>query len=302
MFTPFVSDEHPVALYAGVPPQYTSDGLAIDCALVLHVLRGTARIRCNFEVIEEQADSVVLFNPGDVIKVEKRSQDFEVEILAFTGFIQLAALNGWSSESITEFAPVLPSRDRRRPKVNQLEGVSVDALKKNMILDTPETASAASGMVRVLKPAINTCSVRELYFVSVMQLRAFYMLYQVMLRRTGIEVYTFKSRGDELFFRFRQLLAEHYRESRSVGFYADKLCITTRYLTNVVQARYGKSPKEAIDIYTVMQIRLDLLQSDITLSELAYKYNFSSPSFFSDYFRRNAGCSPNEYRLANTNQ
>ena len=38
MFTPFVIDEHPVALYAGVPPQYTSDGLAIDCALVLHVL------------------------------------------------------------------------------------------------------------------------------------------------------------------------------------------------------------------------------------------------------------------------
>ena len=37
-----------------------------------------------------------------------------------------------------------------------------------------------------------------------------------------------------------------------------------------------------------------------TLTELAYKYNFSSPSFFSDYFRRNAGCSPQEYRLRNS--
>lgn len=274
MFIPFVSDEHPVALYSGVPPQYTSEGLAIDCALVLHVLKGTARLRCNFEMIEEQADSVVLFNPGDIIKVEQRSQDFEVEILAFSSFIQLAALN-------------------------QLENVSVNALKKNMILDTPETASAATGMVRVLKPAIDTCSVRELYFISVMQLRAFYMLYQVMLRRNQIEVDSFKSRGDELFFRFRQLLAEHYRESRSVAFYADKLCITTRYLTDIVQQHYGRSPKDAIDIYTVMQIRLDLLQSDVTLSELAYKYHFSSPSFFSDYFRRNAGCSPQDYRQKN---
>lgn len=274
MFTPFVTDEHPVALYAGVPPQYTSEGLAIDCALVLHVLKGTARIRCNFEVIEEQADSVVLFNPGDIIKVEQRSSDFEVEILAFSSFIQLAALN-------------------------QLENVNVSALRRNMILDTPETASAASGMVRVLRPAIDACTVRELFFISVMQLRAFYMLYQVMLRRNQIEVDAFKSRGDELFFKFRQLLGEHYRESRSVAFYADKLCITTRYLTNVVQARYGKSPKEAIDTYTVMQIRLDLLQTDITLTELAYKYRFSSPSFFSDYFHRNAGCSPQEYRLQN---
>ncbi len=274
MFTPFVTDEHPVALYEGVPPQYTSDGLAIDCALVLHVLKGTARIRCNFVVIEERPDSVVLFNPGDIIKVEQRSLDFEVEILAFSGFIQLAALN-------------------------QLEDVSVNALKKNMILDSPETASAARGMVQLLRPAIQTCSVRELYFISVMQLRAFYMLYQVMLRRYQIEVDTFKSRADELFFRFRQLLAEHYRESRSVAFYADKLCITTRYLTTIVQKHYGKSPKEAIDIYTVMQIRLDLLQSDITLADLSFKYNFSSPSFFSDYFRRKAGCSPQEYRSNN---
>ena len=39
-----------------------------------------------------------------------------------------------------------------------------------------------------------------------------------------------------------------------------------------------------------------VLQTDISLSDLSYKYNFSSPSFFSDYFRRNTGCSPMEYR------
>lgn len=44
IFTPFVTDEHPIALYEGAPPQYSSDGQAIDCALFLHVLLGTARI------------------------------------------------------------------------------------------------------------------------------------------------------------------------------------------------------------------------------------------------------------------
>ncbi|MBR5697719.1 MAG: AraC family transcriptional regulator [Prevotella sp.] len=276
MFTPFVTDEHPVALYEGAPPQYTNEGMAIDCALVLHVLQGTARIVCNFEVIEERTGSVVLFNPGDAIKVEERSADYEVEILAVSSFIQLAALN-------------------------QLEGVNVSALKKTFVLDAPEISSAASGMVGVLRPAIGVCSSRELYHVSVMQLRAFYTLYQVVLRKNGIETATFKSRADELFFRFRQLLSQHYRTSRNVNFYADKLSITPRYLTNIVQSHYGKSPKEAIDIYTIMQIRLDLLQSDITLTDLAYKYNFSSPSFFSDYFKRNAGISPQEYRIANSN-
>lgn len=274
MFTPFVSDELPVAIYTGAPPQYTSDGLAIDCALVLHVFRGTARIRCNFELIEERTGSVVLFNPGDVIKVEERSADFEVEILAFSSFIRQAVLN-------------------------QLDNVSAGTFRKNIIINEPKVSSAASGMVKLLRAAVGTCSVRELYFISVMQLRAFYMLFQVMLRHHNMEVGIFKNRGDEIFFRFRQLLGEYYRTARTVAFYADKLCITTRYLTNIVQARYGKSPKEAIDIYTVMQIRLDLLQTDISLTDLSYKYNFSSPAFFSDYFRRNAGCSPTEYRLRN---
>lgn len=275
MFTPFVTDERPVALYEGAPPQYTSEGMAIDCALVLHVKKGTARVRCNFDVIEEQPGSVVLFNPGDTIKVEERSADYEAEILAVSGFIHLAALN-------------------------QLEGVNVNALRKAFIIDAPEVSSAASGMVMTLRPAIAVCSTRELYFISVMQLRAFYTLYQVMLRSKGIEVDTFKSRADELFYKFRQLLSEHFRTSRSVAFYADKLCITPRYLTNIVRSRYGKSPKEAIDIYTIMQIRLDLLQSDISLADLAWKYNFSSPSFFSDYFSRNAGVSPQEYRRHNS--
>lgn len=271
MFTPFVTDEHPVALYEGVPPQYNAEGLAIDCALVLHVKGGTARIRCNFEVISERKGSVVLFSPGDTIKVEQRSADFVVEILAFTGFIQLAALN-------------------------QLEGVDRNALRRNIVLDSDAVSQAASGMVRMMRSAITACSVRELYFISVAQLRAFYMLYQVELRRLGIEVETFKSRADEIFYKFRQLLGEHYRTSRSVAFYADKLCITPRYLTQIVQSHYGKSPKEAIDIYTIMQMRLDLLQTDTPVSELAWRYNFSSPSFFSDYFSRNSGLSPQQYR------
>lgn len=275
MFTPFVTDERPVALYEGTPPQYTNEGMAIDCALVLHVLKGTARVRCNFVVIDERPGSVVLFNPGDVIKVERRSADYEVEILALSSFIQLAALN-------------------------QLEGVGVDAFKNVMVIDAPEVSLAAGALVQALRPAIDVCSPRELYFISVMQLRAFYMFYQVMLRRMGIEVDKFKCRADELFFRFRQLLSEYYRTSRSVAFYAERLNITTRYLTTIVQSRYGKSPKEAIDIYTIMQIRLDLLQSDISLADLAWKYNFSSPAFFSDYFRRNAGLSPQEYRKQNT--
>lgn len=110
---------------------------------------------------------------------------------------------------------------------------------------------------------------------------------------------SFKNHKDELFFRFRQLLGKHYRESRNVSYYADKLCITTRYLSEIVKNRYGKSPKEAIDIFTVMQVRLDLLQSDMPLSELAWKYNFPSLSFFSDYFKRNTGMTPQEYRMAN---
>ena len=274
MFTPFVTNEKPISIYSGTPPQYTSDGMAIDCALILYVRHGTARIICNFETIEEQPGSIVLFHPGNFIKVEQRSDDFEVEILAVSNFVQLAALN-------------------------QLEGVNVETLKRNFVFNMVELSSAADGLVSFLRTALDVCTPRELYTLGVMQLRSFYTLCHVMLRRSGVVTDGFKTRGDELFFRFRQLLGKHYLQSRSVAFYADKLSITTRYLTGVVQSHYGHSPKEAIDIYTVMQLRLDLLQTDIPLADLADRYNFSSLSFFSDYFRRNAGVSPQQYRLMN---
>lgn len=274
MFTPFVTDEKPLAIYRGVPPQYTSDGLAVDCALILHVLNGTARILCNFETIEETAGSVVLFNPGDVIKVQHRSDDYEVEILAISRFFHLAA-------------------------INQLEGVSTDTFKNTYIQTMPQLSDATSGLFKFMVPAIDICDTKELYTVATTQLRSFYSFFKIIMQRNMVDSSSFKNHSDELFYHFRQLLGKHYRESRNVAFYAEKMCITPRYLSNVVRSHYGKSPKEAIDIFTVMQIRLDLLQSDISLTELTWKYNFSSLSFFSDYFKRNAGCTPQEYRLAN---
>lgn len=274
MFTPFVTDEKPLAIYKGVPPQYTSDGLAINCALILHVLKGTAKVLCNFDIIEETAGSVVLFNPGDVIKVQQRSEDYEVEILAVSKFFQLAARN-------------------------QLEDVATDAFNNACVVDSPELSAATGGMFRFMAPVIGMCDTKEQYQVSVPQLKSFYMLFRTVMRNNGKGILSFKNHKDELFFRFRQLLGKHYRESRNVSYYADKLCITTRYLSEIVKNRYGKSPKEAIDIFTVMQVRLDLLQSDIPLSELAWKYNFPSLSFFSDYFKRNTGMTPQEYRMAN---
>lgn len=274
MFTPFVTDEKPVAIYRGRPPQYTAEGIALGCPLVLRVIKGNALINCNLQLIKEQPGSVVLFNAGDVIKVESRSEDYETEILAFGRFLHLAALN-------------------------QLEDVNTEVFNNNFLMDKKEIAAAAESMVNIIDNALNVCTLRELYFVAVMQLRSFYMMFHSALRADGAAVAGFRNRADEIFYNFRRLLALHYRENRNVSFYAEKLCITTRYLTKIVQQIYHRPPKDAIDIFAIMQIKLDLLQTDDTLSELSYRYNFSSPSFFSDYFRRHVGCSPQEYRTQN---
>ena len=49
------------------------------------------------------------------------------------------------------------------------------------------------------------------------------------------------SRAEEYFRQFMQLLGEHYKEERSVGFYARKLCITPKYLTTLIKQISGKS-------------------------------------------------------------
>ncbi|MDE7305654.1 MAG: helix-turn-helix domain-containing protein [Alistipes sp.] len=106
------------------------------------------------------------------------------------------------------------------------------------------------------------------------------------------------SRQAELFHRFVHLTHECCLQRRDVAFYADRLCISARYLSTVVRNIAHSSVKEFIDRAVVLEIKMLLQSSDLSVQEIAYRLHFPDQSYLGRYFKNHTGMSPTEYRNA----
>lgn len=100
----------------------------------------------------------------------------------------------------------------------------------------------------------------------------------------------------DTFDRFIRLVNEHHEEQHRVAFYADKICLTERYLSTIVRQTGGITAKEWIDKALVTKAKVMLRHSDKQIAEIAEALHFPNPSFFCKYFKRLTGQTPQEYR------
>ena len=103
-------------------------------------------------------------------------------------------------------------------------------------------------------------------------------------------------RAIDLYNAFVSLVAEQYREAHDVRFYADKLCITTRYLSQITDNIVDKSPKQIIADYLMSEAKSYLDTTRLTVQQIADKLGFSSGALFCKFFKTQADSSPTEYR------
>ena len=122
------------------------------------------------------------------------------------------------------------------------------------------------------------------------------MQYYNHLYGVDVELRVSPSHGTDIFNRFIQLVNSHVRQKHKIGYYADRMCLTQRYLGSVVREVSGASAKEWIDRALVTEAKVVLKHSDKSVAQIAEDLHFPSPSFFSKYFRRLTGLTPAEYR------
>ena len=105
-----------------------------------------------------------------------------------------------------------------------------------------------------------------------------------------------KERSTEYFEKLMNLLSEHYREERSVEFYADKMHISSKHLSRVIRGFTGKSVHQWIDEFVVLEIKNLLKYSSMSIQQISIYLNFPNPSFMGQYFKRITGMTPGEYK------
>lgn len=182
---------------------------------------------------------------------------------------------------------VLPKLDRILPlffKVREHPCISVSEtelarirevynfLKKSVRYKAPYRKEIASNLLKVL----------------------FYEISAIFGEHVAID--KLAGRRDELFSRFLELLATNFRNERSLAFYADKMYISSKYLSQVVKRVSGRTAGDWISDYVVTEAKTLLLNSKLSIQEIAFDLNFTNQSFFAKFFKRATGISPREFR------
>lgn len=105
-----------------------------------------------------------------------------------------------------------------------------------------------------------------------------------------------RSRKDEILSRFIIEVLQNFRKERSVAFYADRLCVTPKHLSAVAKEITSRTASELIDHYVIMEAKIMLAETALTIQEISNKLNFANQSFFGKYFKHLTGFSPSAFR------
>lgn len=105
-----------------------------------------------------------------------------------------------------------------------------------------------------------------------------------------------QSRARILYEEFIKMVSQHHLQEHTVQFYADKLCISTKYLAKVVKIASGQTPSYWIDAYVILEAQNLLRYSSDTIKQIAFRLNFTNQSIFQKFFKSHTGMTPLEYR------
>lgn len=141
---------------------------------------------------------------------------------------------------------------------------------------------------------------RDMYFWSEMY-RNFVLSYLIYLYN-AIQEYLAEAnkkntRKNNIYHRFVSLVNEYCKEHRDVSFYAKKLNITERYLWIITDyVTESESPKDIIGKRLILEMKLLLRSTDLTIKEIAVELSFVNQTYLGRYFKHHVGLTPSEYR------
>lgn len=256
----------PIAPY----PSYVQYGMIIYC------LKGTADVDIHGNKHQFTAGELIVILPGQLVSTTNLSPDFTVSYFILTHTLYNDILCG-----ICRFSPHFFFYMR-----NHFHYKLTDTENENF-----------TSYFRMIEKRMHSSR----YFYKresiIHLLRTFYLDLYNTYKNCAWNINSIQDthrRG--LADKFFTLIMEHYKENRDVAFYANKLCITPKYLSAVIKKTSNKSAKDWILEYVILEIKGLLRHSNLNFQEIAIKTNFSNQSSLGRFFRKHTGVSLSEYR------
>ena len=235
------------------------------------IMSGEAEINFNLQDRHLTSGTLVYLGPGTIIHPKYLSPDLRIFGMALFTKFPMPFAQGQ-----------MPSAFNGQVRDFQLPASEEDIATARHILDTIwQTVHASDDYHR---PTITALVAAQMHH------------YDHLFHQQADQLASSRSREQTIFDRFLQLVTQHCSEHHQIGYYAERMCLTERYLSTVIRKTSGTTAKDWIDRALITHIKIELRHTDKPVAQIADEMHFANPSFFSKYFRRLTGMPPGEYK------
>ena len=297
-----LSSQQEASLFRSCLEEWQDGPQVLTYGAILICRKGKARLNVNYKDWELYEGAVITLFPNDVVdlKVDGDCKSPQTE----NGDCRSPETENGDCKSpqtansfqveILKYNPSL-----LREASLQLEQTVYSSLREDRCRqDTPVVTNIINGMFGLLKVYFDQSECTCISQLVLCQLKAFFIGFHEYLQRNPQyrpdEVKSYRVR--ELFNRFMMLLEKDYKISRDVNYYAEKMNIFSKYLTNIVNQVTGHTPKTIIDQYVILQLKMHLKRTTQSIKEMAWEFHFADVSFFCRYFKKHTGLTPQQIR------
>ena len=234
------------------------------------ITNGRARVLINLIEYIFRPNYISLIAPGSIIQIIETSQDFDAHMMAIEH----------------NFLPVSGKEEFFAHFLQR---------KKNLLLPLTTTEQVQiENFITVMWDVLQEPVFRK----EVIQHLLAGLLYNIeyIAKSKGQAELSPLTHQNDIFQRLISLVNTYSKTERNVSFYANKLCLTPRYLNTVIRQTSQQTVMDWINQSIILEAKVLLKHSNRLVYQISDELNFPNPSFFSKFFKRMTGMTPQEYQ------
>lgn len=254
--------------------KFPKKSFRIDFYAFCICLGGNIELEIDNNTYNINQNGFLISAPSTIIKFKKVSKDFRMKLLFFSkDYLLKNIANPFIIDKMNLF---------RYGSYNILEADIQQAVPLYALLDYLKIKTSIKGK-------FTEEIIRTIIFNLLLEIAEIVSL-------EGGDSKENKKKKKELFLKFDELVKENILLYKDVGFYAKQLCISDKYLIEVVKKATGKTPHQIIAEALLKEAYVMLGNPGYSITQIADLLQFSSVSAFGRFFKKYASISPTEYR------
>lgn len=236
---------------------------------IIFLRQGSARVLVNLIEHRFNPDNLLLVTSNSIVQIIETSPDFDMQLIGIDNdFLPITG----KEEFFTHF---------------------LQRQKNILLMPTPQESQRIKDYFSLMWDILQETPFQR----EAIQHLLTSLLYNISyIAKNTSQPDCSQTHQEDIFQRFISLVNTYSKKERNVNFYADKLCLTPRYLNTVIRQTSQQTVMDWINQSIILEAKVLLKHSNQLVYQISDELNFPNPSFFCKFFKRMTGMTPQEYQ------